>query len=280
MELLQTTSVMVKCPHCGNKFSPEEALGHDIRLQMEKEFEKKLSQHSKLIEDKIKRQEFEKYNTQIRLLEDERKAKLARVKELETAAITLEQREMKLREREDKAEIELKRRQIELEKIIRQRVEKDAMDKAQVEVQAREQQLQREKEMLELTLKKRIQEETEKTREEERMRSAELQKKLDDQTRLILEMKRKSEQGSMQMQGEVQELAIEAYLESTFPKDTIEPISKGKRGGDCVHIVKDTYNHICGKILYESKRTKHFSSEWITKVKDDMRLQQADLYLA
>jgi hypothetical protein len=146
-----------------------------------------------------------------------------------------------------------------------------------VEFQERDQKLARDREMLDMMMKKRVLEETEKARQEERMKMAELQKKLDDQHRLINEMKRKSEQGSMQMQGEVQELAIEQYLESAFTKDEIEEISKGKRGGDCVHIVKNDYNHICGRILYESKRTKHFSNEWIAKIKDDLRLQQADL---
>ncbi|MBT1702477.1 DUF2130 domain-containing protein, partial [Chryseosolibacter indicus] len=105
----------------------------------------------------------------------------------------------------------------------------------------------------------------------------ELQKKLDDQNKLINEMKRKSEQGSMQMQGEVQELAIEDFLETAFPRDVIEEISKGKRGGDCVHIVKDQFDRISGRILYESKRTKHFSYEWISKMKSDLILKQADL---
>lgn len=109
------------------------------------------------------------------------------------------------------------------------------------------------------------------------MKNAELQKKLDDQVRLVNEMKRKSEQGSMQMQGEVQELAIEFYLESTFHRDDIEEVSKGKRGGDCIHVVKDDFDRVCGRILYESKRTKHFSHDWIGKIKDDMRLQQADM---
>lgn len=81
----------------------------------------------------------------------------------------------------------------------------------------------------------------------------------------------------MQMQGEVQELAIEEFLQNAFPRDVIEEISKGKRGGDCVHIVMDQFERVCGKILYESKRTKHFSGEWITKLRDDMRLKQADL---
>jgi hypothetical protein len=126
-------------------------------------------------------------------------------------------------------------------------------------------------------MKKYAQQEAEKARTEEQMKNAELRKQLDDQNKLINEMKRKSEQGSMQMQGEIQELAIEDYLEANFPRDVVEEISKGKRGGDCVHVVRDNYDRICGRILYESKRTKHFSYEWITKVKDDMRLKQADL---
>ena len=81
----------------------------------------------------------------------------------------------------------------------------------------------------------------------------------------------------MQTQGEVQEIAIEEYLQQTFPRDLVDEISKGKRGGDCVHVVRDLYNNECGRILYESKRTKHFSYEWIAKIKDDMRLQQAAL---
>ena len=90
-------------------------------------------------------------------------------------------------------------------------------------------------------------------------------------------MKRRTEQGSMQMQGEVQELAIEEYLAASFPRDVVEEISKGKRGADCVHIVRDHYENECGRILYESKRTKHFSYEWISKMKDDMRLKQAEI---
>jgi len=109
------------------------------------------------------------------------------------------------------------------------------------------------------------------------MKNLELQKKLDDQSKLINEMKRKSDQGSMQLQGEVQELALEEFLRSSFPRDGVEEIAKGKRGGDCLHVVKDPFDRICGRIMYESKRTKHFSNEWIGKLKEDMRLKQADI---
>jgi hypothetical protein len=277
MEVLQTTAVPVKCPHCGNKFSPEEAIGHDIRVQMEKEFERQMAENAKRVEERIRKQEQEKYSSQIRMVEDDRRQKANRLRELENASVNLAQRELQLKEKEERSEMEMKRRLLEREKIIREQVEKTAIEKARLEVMEGAQKLARDRETLDLQMKKRIQEESERVREEERMKNAELQKKLDDQVKLVNEMKRKSEQGSMQMQGEVQELAIENYLITTFSRDRIEEVSKGKRGGDCVHVVLDDYNRECGRILYESKRTKHFSYEWIGKLKDDMRLQQAGL---
>jgi hypothetical protein len=277
METLQSTLVAVKCPHCGNKFNPEEAIEHGIRVELQKEFERKASEQSRFIENQVRKQELEKYSSQLRMLEEDRKVKALKLKELETAALAVQQREQHLREREERADLEMKRKLMESEKLIYAQAEKRMLEKMSVEFQEREQKLVRERESLEVMMKKKAREESEKARDEERMKLAELQKKLDDQNRLINEMKRKSEQGSMQMQGEVQELAIEDYLETAFPRDEIEEISKGKRGGDCVHVVKDQYGRICGRILYESKRTKHFSHEWICKLKDDMRLKQADL---
>ena len=109
------------------------------------------------------------------------------------------------------------------------------------------------------------------------MRFKELQKQLEDQRKLTEEMKRKQEQGSMQLQGEVQELAIEEWLSSQFPLDTIEEIKKGARGGDCIQIVNTRAQQNCGKIYYESKRTKDFQSGWIQKFKSDMREKGADV---
>ncbi|HRP81955.1 MAG TPA: DUF2130 domain-containing protein [Flavobacteriales bacterium] len=85
------------------------------------------------------------------------------------------------------------------------------------------------------------------------------------------DMKRRAEQGSMQSQGEVQELAIEEWLRGTFPFDSVEEISKGVRGGDCIHRVHDRTGHELGAIYYESKRTKHFTEGWIAKLRQDMQ---------
>ncbi|HEY0744816.1 MAG TPA: DUF2130 domain-containing protein [Chryseosolibacter sp.] len=277
MELIHNTVLNVKCPHCGNKFNPEESIGHDIRVQLEYEFERKISENARRIEERVKKQESERFASQLRMVEEDRKAKALRLRELENSAVSVQQKEREIAEREERLELEMKRRWLDREKLLKGELETNLREKMRLEFYEQQQKVLREREQLEFTMKRRIHEEAERAREEERMKNAELQKKLDDQVKLLNEMKRKSEQGSMQMQGEVQELAIESYLESLFTRDEVQEVSKGKRGGDCVHIVKDDYGRVCGKILYESKRTKHFSSEWIGKMKDDMRLQQADL---
>ncbi|MGZ4037358.1 MAG: DUF2130 domain-containing protein, partial [Bacteroidia bacterium] len=89
--------------------------------------------------------------------------------------------------------------------------------------------------------------------------------------------KRKAEQGSMQLQGEVQELALEELLRAAFPFDTIEEVGKGVKGADCIQLVRNNLGIECGKIIYESKRTKAFGGDWIDKLKADMRSKNADV---
>ena len=102
-------------------------------------------------------------------------------------------------------------------------------------------------------------------------------KQLDDQRKLIEEMKRKSEQGSMQLQGEVQELMLEELLRNAFPFDVVSEVGKGVKGADCIQIVRNSFGQECGKIIFESKRTKDFSEDWIEKLKADMRVLGADV---
>jgi hypothetical protein len=113
--------------------------------------------------------------------------------------------------------------------------------------------------------------------QEYQLRTKELEKQIEDQKKLVEEMRRKSEQGSMQLQGEVQELMLEEMLQSTFPFDKIEEVGKGVRGADCIQIVRNQFGNESGKIIYESKRTKDFSNEWIEKLKKDMRSHGADV---
>jgi hypothetical protein len=119
---------------------------------------------------------------------------------------------------------------------------------------------------------------------EYQLKLKELEKQLDDQKKLASEMerraeemKRKAEQGSMQLQGEVQELALEELLRAAFPFDAITEVGKGVRGADCILTIRNIHGQECGKIIYESKRTLTFSLDWIEKLKSDMRSQGADV---
>ena len=112
---------------------------------------------------------------------------------------------------------------------------------------------------------------------EYQLKLKELEKQLDDQRKLAEEMKRKSEQGSMQLQGEAQELLLEEMLRDHFPFDSISEVGKGVEGADCIQHVMNKLGTECGRIIFESKRTKAFSNAWIDKLKTDMRNKKADV---
>jgi len=97
--------------------------------------------------------------------------------------------------------------------------------------------------------------------------------------RQVEELKRKAEQGSQQLQGEVQELALEATLRAKFPRDLIEPVPKGEFGGDVLQRVIGPLDQQCGSILWESKRTKNWTDSWLAKLREDQRTAKADIAL-
>ena len=109
------------------------------------------------------------------------------------------------------------------------------------------------------------------------LKTKEYKLQMEQQQKLIEELKRKSEQGSMQLQGESQELLLEEILQSYFPFDIIEEVEKGVEGADCIQVIRNNSNTICGKIIYESKRTKAWSNGWIDKLKADMRNSGSDV---
>ena len=113
--------------------------------------------------------------------------------------------------------------------------------------------------------------------EKNELRQKEYEKKMEDQRKMIEEMQRKIEQGSMQMQGEVMELALEDLLKTEFKFDIIDEVKKGATGADVVQTVVNSSQQICGKIIFESKRTKTFSDSWIEKLKNDQREEGASL---
>ena len=102
-------------------------------------------------------------------------------------------------------------------------------------------------------------------------------KKIEDQKKLTLEMTRKLDQGSTQMQGEVLEIAVENHLRNLFNFDEISEIKKGVNGADVIQIVNNHEAKNCGTIYYEIKRTKTFQNSWIEKFRKDIKNKNADL---
>ena len=274
---MKSNKLQISCPNCGHEFSPEAALEGHLRAHLEKEYAEKNAISTKIAEDRARSAAQLEYESKIEALEKDRRLQSQKLREFEKKSLDLAERERELDEREERTELDIKRRLLDQKEAIREEAEKFAFEKVKLEFQEREAALRHERETLELTFRKEGMLLVEKAREEEKMRYAELQKKYEEQTRLAEEMRRKAEQGSMQLQGEVQELAIEEFLRSAFPKDEIEEITKGARGADCLHIVKDPFGNECGRILYESKRTKNFSREWIKKLKEDARLKGSNL---
>lgn len=116
-----------------------------------------------------------------------------------------------------------------------------------------------------------------KERENFELEKIKLLKQIEDNKKLAEEMKRKAEQGSMQLQGEVQELALEDLLMRNYPFDKIAEVPKGIRGADCIQYVVNSLQQNCGSIVYESKRTKNFANDWIDKLKQDQVTCKADV---
>ena len=138
---------------------------------------------------------------------------------------------------------------------------------------------------IDLTIQKQVQAELAGVREKAKQEAeAALTLKVREKEEQIASMqledlRRKAEQGSQQLQGEVQELALEALLRQKFPRDLFEPVPKGEFGGDLIQRVVGPAGQICGSILWEAKRTKNWSDTWLGKVREDQRAARADMAL-
>ncbi len=253
---------LITCPNCSHQFEP----GEIIREEVEKEL------RSKMVDWQKKKQA--EYDQQ--LIDDKKKTQA----ELETAI-----RKSVGSDYENKLKM--------LEQNNRDNEEKLKLSRQkELEFLQKEQQLKNREEELELSVQKRLGEERGKLSDELRkleeqkiaaketefqFRLKELEKQLEDQKKLADEMRRKAEQGSMQTQGEVLELLLEEILKEQFPFDLIQEVGKGIEGADCIQIVRNQSGKECGKIIYESKRTKNWSNNWIEKLKNDMRTSGADI---
>ncbi len=266
----------IKCPNCHHEFPIGNALASEIESEIKARYKKRFTEdQQKLEQEKIaiaKQGELLKLQAENQEEILNSKLRLAK-KQLEEDAIKKAANEMDVRMQMLNKELTEKSQKLKES----QQKELELLQKEQ-KIKEREESLKLEMEKQMLERQREIEERVRKVEHERNeMRFKEYEKKIADNLELIETMKRKSEQGSMQLQGEVQEMALEELLRASFPFDTIEEVAKGIKGADCIQIVRNAMAQMCGKIVYESKRTKAFTNEWIEKLKVDMRAQQADL---
>lgn len=205
-----------------------------------------------------------------------------------TQALTAQLQEEITRKTEERLRKELQEQtSIELEDLRRQLAEKEEkvsqMREAELALREEKRRLEEKEKELALEVERRIDEEKKKIEQavleqaaqQHRLKDLEKDKVINDLKTALEEAQRKATQGSQQLQGEVLELDIEHLLQTNFPGDEIEPVGKGVRGADIKHIIKNSKGSICGVILWEMKRTKAWSDEWCTKLKEDLRAAKA-----
>ena len=157
--------------------------------------------------------------------------------------------------------------------------------KAQTEALKKQRELDDARRELDLSVEKKVQESLAVARAQAKqevetdlkLKMSEKEQTITAMQKQIEELKRRAEQGSQQLQGEVQELELEGLLKQSFPSDVFTPVPKGEFGGDVVHAVARGEGLVCGNILWESKRTKNWSDGWLVKLRDDQRAAKADL---
>jgi hypothetical protein len=250
--------------------------------EMKKDSEAK---DNKIKENKAKEIEFQKKIAESK--ENERK--LAREHEAKEAEVRkeIEQEKQAIKEKEKKKAEESVKIEIEdLKTNLKEKSQKlEKAEAAEIELRRKQRELEDSKKNLELEMIRKLDQERpqieekakQQVEESHRLKDLEKDKQLADMRTQIEELKRKAEQGSQKIQGEVLEIELERILKEEFPFDEINPVASGVRGGDIIQIVKTQSGHGCGKILWESKRTKNWSDSWIQKLKDDQREAKADL---
>lgn len=256
------SSFIITCPNCSHQFEPGDTMRDEIEKELRgkmKEWQKKKEiETSELLEseknriqnemqESVKKTLAADYENQLKILQQEATDTAEKLKESRRKELEFLQKEQALNIREEEMQLTIQRQLLEERVKIKEQLVKEESEKISLKEQ------------------------------EYQLRMKEMEKQIEDQKKLVEEMRRKSEQGSMQLQGEVQELMLEEMLQLRFPFDKIEEVGKGVRGADCIQVVRNQFGNESGKIIYESKRTKDFSNEWIEKLKKDMRNFGADV---
>ena len=270
----------VTCPNCDHEFALREGIARQTIERYEEEYEAAFESERKALRAQLEQQAEKRaaraYDARISELQEQVAAGAGSLRKLrEQVAMEKQQAAAEARAEADRQAAEL-------------REELEAKGKKLAEYRAQELELRKEKQALEearaeleIQVQRRLDEEKKRIEQQTadtfRLREAEYKKKIEDAQRANDELKRKLEQGSQQLQGEVLELELEEILNAAFPLDQVEAVRKGARGADVIQTVMTRSGVVCGKIIWEAKRAENWSNNWIPKLKDDQQAAGAEL---
>jgi hypothetical protein len=273
----------VVCPQCKTEIKLTESLAAPLLESIRRDYEQRLTQ--KDVDIAKREKTVHEHEAALKKQKESMDEQVAQKMQHEQARIAAE--EAKKAKLAVGTELNQKVKEInDLQDILKQRDIKLAdAQKAQADLIRKQRELDDAKRELELTVEKRVQtdlgaarEKAKKEAEDEmKLKVMEAEQTIASMQRQIEDLKRRAEQGSQQLQGEVQELEIESLLGARFPRDTIQPVPKGEFGGDILHRVMGPLGQQCGTILWESKRTKNWSDGWLPKLREDQRAAKAEI---
>ena len=276
------TEPTITCPKCKTEIPLTESLAAPLIESIRRDYEQRLAAKDVAIAKReVSIREREAALSKARQTIDDEVAGKLREERAKIAADEAKKARLALG-----ADLEQKAKEItDLQGILVQRDAKLAeAQTAQADVIRKQRELDDAKRELDLTVEKRVQGSLAATREQARkeaeeelkLKVMEKEQTITSMQKQIEDLKRRAEQGSQQLQGEVQELELEGLLCTRFPFDSIEPVAKGEHGGDVLHRVVGSLGQPCGTILWESKRTKHWSDTWLVKLREDQRTAKAE----
>ncbi len=293
-----TESKTISCPNCGTQIDIDKIFYHQIeekfkaqqiaeRQKLQAELDTKRKEYKTHLDalkakERSLQEEKEKFDEALKeATQSQLKAERSRLQEKLRQQIVEEQREaMASMQRELEAKSkqiqELNAAKVEIEKLKREKEELSLKAKMEAETELNKR-LSEERAKMQNMLDEMAKQKLKEAEEAQALKLKEKDEQLEQLKRSLEDAKRKAEQGSMQVQGEALELAIESWLSSQFPFDTIEEVKKGAFGADCVQTVHTREMQNCGVICYESKNTKSWSDNWIAKLKQDMLKVGADI---
>lgn len=251
----------VCCPHCSKEIDVDQILYQKVELKTRNEYDakfKELEDAKTKIAESMLRNEADLQKKYEKLYEEKESELKKKLENQSSESFASMQKELDDQNEKLKEYNSLKSEVLKLQR-------KNDNMRAEIELELNES-LNSEREKI-----------AKKEYEKFELKFSESQKVIDDLNKQLSEAQRRAEQGSVQLQGEVQELAIEDWLKSNFSLDLINGVKNGKRGADCLQTINTYTAENCGTIYYESKRTKEFQASWISKFKDDMREQNANI---